>query len=40
MLRILRETSDRPDRQLRSTHAGFGVINMTDAFKWLMASLN
>jgi len=40
VLRILRETSDRPDRQLRSTHAGFGVINMTDAFKWLMASLN
>jgi subtilisin family serine protease len=40
VLRILRETSDRPDRRPRSTHAGYGVINMTDAFKWLMASLN
>ncbi|HRI96770.1 MAG TPA: S8 family serine peptidase, partial [Nocardioides sp.] len=40
VLRILRETSDRPDRRLRSTHAGYGVLNMTDAFKWLMASLN
>jgi subtilisin family serine protease len=38
--RILRETSDRPDRRLRTPHAGYGVINMTDAFKWLMASVN
>jgi thermitase len=38
--RILRETSDRPDRRLRTPHAGYGVINMTDAFKWLMTSLN
>lgn len=38
--RILRETSDRPDRRLRTAHAGYGVINMTDAFKWLMASMN
>lgn len=40
VLRILRETSDRPDRQLRSTHAGYGLLNLTDAFKWLLASLN
>ena len=40
VLQILRETSDRADRRSRSTHAGYGVINMTDAFKWLMASLN
>lgn len=38
--RILRETSDRPDQRLRTTHAGYGVVNMTDAFKWLLASLN
>ena len=40
VVRILRETSDRPDRRLRTTHAGYGVVNMTDAFKWLLGSLN
>jgi thermitase len=40
VVRILRETSDRPDTRLRTTHAGYGVINMTDAFKWLLSSLN
>lgn len=38
--RILRETSDRPARRLRSDHIGYGAVNMTDALKWLMASLN
>lgn len=40
VIKILRATSDRPDHRLRTPHAGYGVINMTDAFKWLMASLN
>lgn len=40
LARILRETSDRPNQQLRTTHAGYGVINMTDAFKWVLGSLN
>jgi subtilisin family serine protease len=38
--RILRETSDKPDARLRSVHAGYGVVNMTDAVKWLLGSLN
>lgn len=38
--RILRETSDRTDRRLRSPQTGYGVINLTDAFKWLLSSLN
>jgi len=38
--RILRETSDKPDARLRTVHAGYGVINMTDAVKSLLDSLN
>ena len=38
--RILRETSDKPDTRLRTVHAGYGVVNMTDAVKWLLGSLN
>ncbi len=38
--RILRETSDKPDDRLHSVHAGYGVINMTDAVKSLLDSLN
>jgi thermitase len=38
--RILRETSDKPDARLRSVHAGYGVVNMTDAVKSLLGSLN
>ncbi len=37
---VLRETSDRPDRRLRTPHAGYGLLNLTDAFKWLLNSLN
>jgi thermitase len=40
VLRILRETSDKPDTRLRTVHAGYGVVNMTDAVKWLLGSLN
>ena len=35
--RLLRETSDRVDSQPRSRHAGYGLINLTDAFKWLLS---
>jgi subtilisin family serine protease len=38
--RLLRETSDRVDRHHRSPHAGYGLINLTDSFKWLLSSLN
>lgn len=37
---ILRETSDRIDSRPRSPQAGYGLINLTDAFKWLLHSLN
>jgi thermitase len=37
---ILRQTSDRSDRRLRTIHAGYGEINLTDAVKYLLASLN
>lgn len=37
---ILRETSDKVDRRLRTSHAGYGLLNLTDAFKWLLSSLN
>ncbi|MCD6640445.1 MAG: S8 family serine peptidase [Nocardioides sp.] len=40
VLRLLRETSDRIDSQPRSRHAGYGLINLTDSFKWLLNSLN
>jgi thermitase len=32
---VLRHTSDKVDRRLRSQHAGYGLINMADAFKLL-----
>lgn len=35
VLRVLRETSDRIDARPRNPHAGYGRINLTDAFKWL-----
>jgi subtilisin family serine protease len=32
---VLRNTSDKIDRRLRNEHAGYGLINMADAFKFL-----
>jgi subtilisin family serine protease len=32
---VLRHTSDKVDRRLRNEHAGYGLINMADAFKLL-----
>jgi thermitase len=32
---VLRGTSDRIDRRLRNEHAGYGLVNMADAFKFL-----
>lgn len=32
---VLRHTSDKVDRRLRNQHAGYGLINMADAFKFL-----
>ncbi|NGO48993.1 S8 family peptidase [Streptomyces ureilyticus] len=40
ILDILRHTSDKPDRRPRSEHAGYGLINLVDAFKLLSYSLN
>jgi subtilisin family serine protease len=40
VMTVLRETSDKPDGRLRSVHTGFGLINLTDAVKWLLSSLN
>lgn len=37
---VLRETSDKPDARLRTAHAGYGLINMTDAVKQLLTQLN
>ncbi len=37
---LLRETSDRVDQRPRSAQAGFGLVNLTDSFKWLLSSLN
>jgi len=36
---ILRDTSDKVDTRLRSEHAGYGLINMADAFKLLAHEL-
>lgn len=36
---ILRRTSDRADRRLRTEHAGYGIVNLADAFKLLDYSL-
>jgi subtilisin family serine protease len=33
---ILQRTSDRRDTRLRSEHAGYGLINLADAFRLLM----
>ena len=32
---VIRHTSDKVDRRLRNQHAGYGLINMADAFKFL-----
>jgi hypothetical protein len=32
---ILKHTSDRLDRNIRSLRAGYGLINLADAFKLL-----
>lgn len=40
IIRVLRRTSERPDRRLRSEHAGYGLINLADAFRLLDYSLN
>jgi subtilisin family serine protease len=37
---ILRNTSDRIDSRLRTEHAGYGLINLADAFKLLNHTLN
>ncbi len=35
ILSILKNTSDRVDSRLRSVHAGYGLLNLADAFKLL-----
>lgn len=35
VMRVLRETSDRIDARPRNEKAGYGLVNLTDAFKWL-----
>ena len=37
---ILRNTSDKIDSRLRTEHAGYGLINLADAFKLLNHTLN
>jgi thermitase len=37
---ILRNTSDKIDSRLRTEHAGYGLINLADAFKLLNHALN
>jgi thermitase len=37
---ILRNTSDKVDSRLRTEHAGYGLINLADAFKLLNHALN
>jgi subtilisin family serine protease len=37
---ILKNTSDKVDSQLRNEHAGYGLINLADAFKFLAHVLN
>jgi hypothetical protein len=32
---ILKNTSDKVDSRLRNEHAGYGLINLADAFKLL-----
>lgn len=38
ILRILHHTSDRVDARDRDRHAGYGRINLIDAFKWLLGT--
>lgn len=40
IVNVLRRTSERPDRRLRSERAGYGLINLADAFRLLDYSLN
>jgi len=35
IIHILKHTSDKVDRRLRNEHAGYGLINLADAFKLL-----
>ena len=37
---IIRNTSDKVDSRLRNERAGYGLINLADAFKYLAHSLN
>jgi thermitase len=37
---ILKNTSDKVDSRLRNEHAGYGLLNLADAFKLLAHSLN
>jgi thermitase len=37
---VLRRTADRPDRLPRTTRSGYGLINLCDAVKYVLASLN
>jgi subtilisin family serine protease len=37
---VLRETSDKADHRLRDQRAGYGLLNLADAFKYLSYSLN
>ncbi|HEY4406661.1 MAG TPA: S8 family serine peptidase [Xanthobacteraceae bacterium] len=37
---ILKNTSDKADSRLRTEHAGYGLINLADAFKLLNYALN
>ncbi len=37
---VIKHTSDRVDSRLRNEHAGYGLINLADAFKLLVHSLN
>ena len=40
VVNILRRTSERPDRHLRTERAGYGLINLADAFRLLDYSLH
>ena len=37
---ILKTTSDKVDSRLRNEHAGYGLLNLSDAFKLLAHLLN
>lgn len=40
LIHILKHTSDRVSSRLRDTHAGYGLLNLADAFKLLTHLLN